>query len=617
MVYDHYRSHGKRPENFVETVIEAIDALKEGKAVVFPTDTVYGVGVAVRHSSSPQPVSDAKKREEGKPVAWLVDSVDALDEYGEGVSDAARELAEQYWPGALTIVVKASDAVPEAYRGEDGTIGLRMPDSETASRLMRVVGPLAVSSANMAGAEAPCRFADIDESLLDSVAASVCDDASPSGIASTVVDCSGDGVIVIRQGDIVVEGAIAAALAGTDELADGPEPEEEPEAESKAEDRLPDESEEESEPEPEERAESEEEPEEEREAPEEEPAPEGEGEPEGEPEPETDVGPEDAHEDDPVYTVPLEFISHDLESHINAKIWTVEEFGDLDEPGDQAPKAIIQIVHGMAEHIDRYDDFARYLVGRGFVVCAEDHVGHGGSVECAKDFGHIPVHGGKDVVIGDVHTLHHIMARSFPDVPYVMYGHSMGSFIARAYIARYGDELTACVLSGTGNVAENLSKSGNLLARFIASVRGERHRSKLIDNMGAGAYGKKIPNARTPLDWLSTDESVVDEYIADERCGFMFTVGGYATLLDLTAEVVTSECASAVPEDLPVFLVAGDGDPVGDMGEGVKAAAQLLRDAGVKVVDEKIYAGMRHEIHNEIGNDQVYDDIATWIEEHV
>ena len=173
------------------------------------------------------------------------------------------------------------------------------------------------------------------------------------------------------------------------------------------------------------------------------------------------------------------------------------------------------------------------------------------------------------------------------------------------------------MLSGTGNVPASLSKTGNALARFIASIKGETYRSKLIDNMGVGAYGKKIPNARTNLDWLSTDPAVVDAYIADDKCGFMFTVGGYATLLDLTAEVVTPECAEKVPKGLPVLLVAGDGDPVDDMGEGVKAAAQLLRDAGVETVDCKIYEGMRHEIHNEIGKDQVYDDVATWIEQHV
>ena len=318
-----------------------------------------------------------------------------------------------------------------------------------------------------------------------------------------------------------------------------------------------------------------------------------------------------------LFTVPIEYASKDGKTTINAKIWTNTKFGSSESEGSEKPKGIVQIVHGMSEYIDRYDDLAAYLVGRGFVVCAEDHIGHGKSAAGPEEYGNMPAHGGKEILIGDVHTLRKMVGELYPDVPYIIYGHSMGSFIARAYIARHGDGLAACVLSGTGNVPAALSKTGRTMARMLASVRGETYRSKFIDNMGAGAYGKQIENARTPLDWLSTDEKVVDAYIADELCGFMFTVGGYSTLLDLTAEVVTPECAARVPKGLPVFFVAGDGDPVGDMGKGVLAAAKLLRDAGVERVDEKIYAGMRHEIHNEIGHEQVYDDVAAWMEEQL
>lgn len=317
---------------------------------------------------------------------------------------------------------------------------------------------------------------------------------------------------------------------------------------------------------------------------------------------------------DSVFTVPINYLSHDGKTQINAKVWTSAKYGAPNQPGDAKPLAIVQIVHGMAEHIDRYDDLAEYLVGRGFIACAEDHIGHGGSASGPSEFGHMPVHGGKDILIADTHTLHCMMCELYPGVPQVMYGHSMGSFIARCYIARYGDDLATCVLSGTGNVPAALSVFGRTLARMMATLRGEMYRSKFIDNMGAGAYGKKIENARTNLDWLSTDPAVVDVYIEDDRCGFMFTVGGYATLLDLTAEVVTPKCAVKVPNDLPVLLVAGAEDPVGDMGKGVRAAAQLLRDNGVKQVDERIYEGMRHEIHNEVGYEQVYDYVVSWVE---
>lgn len=317
---------------------------------------------------------------------------------------------------------------------------------------------------------------------------------------------------------------------------------------------------------------------------------------------------------DQVLTVPFSYQSKDLKSRVQATLWTNGSFGSPDEPGILKPKGVIQIVHGMAEYIERYDDLARYFVNRGFAVCGENHIGHGTTASSPQEYGHMPAYGGKDILLADVHTLRLMVTDCFPDVPYIMYGHSMGSFITRCYIARHGDGLAACVLTGTGNVAPELSKAGATLARLIAAVRGEAYHSKLIDNMGAGAYGKQIENARTNLDWLSTDPTVVDAYIADPQCGFMFTVGGYSALLDLTAECVTPECAAEVPMELPILLASGDGDPVGDMGKGVQAAAQLLRDAGVMTVDVKLYEGMRHEIHNEIGREGVYDDIASWIE---
>ena len=181
------------------------DALEQGKAVVFPTDTVYGIGVSVHHAKSPQVLFNIKQRAAGKPIAWLVGSPEALDEYGCDVSERAKELARFHWPGALTIIVKASDAVPPVFRSQGGTIGLRMPANETALELIDAVGgPLATSSANISGGPDPRCFADIDDELLARVAASVEDGQPCSGVASTVIDCSGQDVIIVRQGDVVV-----------------------------------------------------------------------------------------------------------------------------------------------------------------------------------------------------------------------------------------------------------------------------------------------------------------------------------------------------------------------------------------------------------------------------
>ena len=279
-------------------------------------------------------------------------------------------------------------------------------------------------------------------------------------------------------------------------------------------------------------------------------------------------------------------------------------------------KGIVQIVHGMEEHIDRYDEFARFLARNGFVVGAHDHVGHGKSVLDARDLGHITLDQGDAVLVNDVDRVRRALFEQFSDLPYFIFGHSMGSFVTRAYLARHGEDVAAAVICGTGQQPLVLSKAGNALARFLAKTKGADYRSKLLANMGVGAFAKQIENPRTPHDWVCTDPAVVDAYIADELCGAMFSVGGYATLTDLTGEVVSPSCAAKVPKGLPVLFVAGAEDPVGACGKGVRAAADLLRRAGVQDVEVKLYEGMRHEILNEPGRAQVYTEVVGWIEEH-
>lgn len=304
----------------------------------------------------------------------------------------------------------------------------------------------------------------------------------------------------------------------------------------------------------------------------------------------------------------LGFASHDGVSRIHALLW---------QPDAQsvAPRGIVQIVHGMAEHIDRYEPFARYLVSQGFVVCANDHAGHGKSVQDGEDLGHIPLDGGNEVLIEDVHELRRMTASRFATgVPYVMFGHSMGSFITRCYLTRHGEGLAAAVLCGTGQQPRLLSRAGNMVSRAIASVKGERHRSAFVDSLGAGSFGKAIADARTDLDWISTDPAVVDAYIADPACGQMFTVGGYASLTALTLEATDAARARLVPPALPLFFIAGAEDPVGDCGKGVERAVEEYRAAGVASVDLKLYEGMRHEVLNEPGKEGVYADVARWLE---
>jgi tRNA threonylcarbamoyl adenosine modification protein (Sua5/YciO/YrdC/YwlC family) len=180
---------------------QVVAALKAGKAAIFPTDTVYGLGVAIEHAPGPAEIFSLKRRDASKPVAWLVGSVDDLQRYGREVSPRAFELAEAHWPGGLTLIVKASDAVPKTFRAENGTIALRMPASATALALIHEIGPIAASSANQSGDFAPKAFSEINPALLEAVPSLSEDGQVESGIASTVIDCTQKEIVIVRQGD--------------------------------------------------------------------------------------------------------------------------------------------------------------------------------------------------------------------------------------------------------------------------------------------------------------------------------------------------------------------------------------------------------------------------------
>ena len=189
------------------TIDQAANALKRGRAVIFPTDTVYGLGVAVGAAGDPQVLYDLKERDAGKPIAWLVGGLDDLDRYGRVVPDLARTLARTFWPGPLTLVVKASDEVPQAFRSAEGTIGLRMPDNATALALVRVAGcPLATTSANVSGSRAPRSLDAVDPAFAERVGVVVADEADgdKSGTASTVLDCTQDHPVVVREGAVTI-----------------------------------------------------------------------------------------------------------------------------------------------------------------------------------------------------------------------------------------------------------------------------------------------------------------------------------------------------------------------------------------------------------------------------
>ncbi len=316
-------------------------------------------------------------------------------------------------------------------------------------------------------------------------------------------------------------------------------------------------------------------------------------------------------------TTVITFSSYDGASSIRALLWEPDA---ADAPG--GIRGLVQIVHGMAEHIERYAGFAEFLCGCGFAVCAEDHIGHGKSVASEDDLGHMPLETGEEVLLHDVHALRALVLDRLAGpqgdasaIPYVIFGHSMGSFITRVYLTRYAMGVRAAVICGTGQQPRAFSAAGKALTRGIARHRGERYVSDLVDSMGAGGYGKAIEDARTDVDWISTDPAVVDAYRDDPLCGQKFSVGAYHTLSSLVADATDTDLAKRIPHALPMLFIAGADDPVGECGRGVERAASMYRRVGVERVDVSIYPDARHEILNEPIRGDVHRDVGAWLDD--
>ena len=274
-------------------------------------------------------------------------------------------------------------------------------------------------------------------------------------------------------------------------------------------------------------------------------------------------------------------------------------------------KAVIQIAHGMAEHLERYEAFADVLCDNGFAVYINDHLGHGGSVKNDDELGYFGEKDGWLNFIGDCHKLLEIAKSEFPGKPYIFFGHSMGSFISRAFSARYADELTGAVFCGTAG-PNPAAGAGIAIAKIIGKIKGSHYRSKMIDNIAFGAYNKRT-QGRTTFDWLSRDDFQVDKYIADKYCGFLFTTYGFRDMFSLLASVSGKDWAENFSKELPVLFLAGGEDPVGEYGAGVKKVQDMLKEAGKKNITSFIYEGARHEILNESACfDKVCADLIGW-----
>ena len=298
------------------------------------------------------------------------------------------------------------------------------------------------------------------------------------------------------------------------------------------------------------------------------------------------------------------FDSRDREHKIHAIRWI---------PETERPVCIVQIVHGMAEYIDRYDEFASYLAGKGILVVGDDHLGHGRSVRQGEPYGYFCKEDAATVLVRDEHRLKKMTQEQYPNIPYIILGHSMGSFITRNYLFRYGSGIDGAVIVGTGMQPKITLLSARMLAGLQRIFCGPKHVSGLLNVAAFGAYNKRIASRKTLFDWLSRNEENVRRYIEDPLCGFTFTINGFQTLFHLIWNLHDEKRLQEMPKRLPVLFLSGEDDPVGNYGQGVKQVYQSFLRAGLENVQIKLYPEDRHEILNEVDRENVYDDVYRWI----
>lgn len=300
------------------------------------------------------------------------------------------------------------------------------------------------------------------------------------------------------------------------------------------------------------------------------------------------------------------FLSSDKKTQIHAVKW---------EPGQGEVQGVLQISHGMIEYVERYEAFAEYLTERGFVVVGNDHLGHGGSVVSQEFWGYFAPEHGSDLIVEDLYQLRRKTQMEYPDVPYFMLGHSMGSFILRKYLSMHGEGLSGAIIMGTGTQTDKTVKTGKIICKMIARFKGWHHRGGFVEKQVFSGNNKRFEQEGASA-WLTKDKEIVSAYREDPRCTFQFTLNGFYNLFDTIYYINRPEHIEAIPKDLPLFFVSGEDDPVGDYGAGTRKAYETYVQAGIADVTLKLYPSDRHEILNELDREIVYKDIYGWIQEH-
>jgi alpha-beta hydrolase superfamily lysophospholipase len=280
------------------------------------------------------------------------------------------------------------------------------------------------------------------------------------------------------------------------------------------------------------------------------------------------------------------------------------------------PKGVVQIFHGMAEHAKRYKEFAEYLNDQGYVVYADDHRGHGETAGDVEDLGYIGEDGFNQIV-DDGYVIMKGIKEKYSSLPVIVFGHSFGSFIAQEFIIRYGEEVAATILCGSAARTGVEVSLGKKISYIEKDLFGERNQSKLLDFLSFNNYNKGIKDSKSKFAWLSRDQEEVRKYEEDPYCGTLFTAGFFYYFFEGISKLYVKERLAEIPKGLPIFIIAGDKDPVGQYGRLVKKLHSFYKKAELKDVQYKLYSGGRHELLNEMNKDEVFDDVATWIKKKV
>ncbi|WP_294773322.1 alpha/beta fold hydrolase [uncultured Eubacterium sp.] len=298
--------------------------------------------------------------------------------------------------------------------------------------------------------------------------------------------------------------------------------------------------------------------------------------------------------------------STDSKNNLNVIIWETEK----------EPIGVLQIVHGMAEYIDRYDNFAKYMTEHGFNVIGHDHLGHGHSVSDERDYGFFAEENGDKIIIEDMHSVTQYARENWEELPNFILGHSMGSFCLRQYLTKYSNDVFGAIIMGTGWIPSAAALLGKTIATNTCKSKGSHTVNPLLIKLTLEPYNKPFAPARTNCDWLSRDEKQVDLYVNDKLCGFDFTAGAYKDFFTILEKIAKNRQLIGMRKSLPILITSGSVDPVGGKKACEKLNTQYKR-CGIDDVTLKLWENDRHEILNELDKSDVYDYIYNWLKSKI